>query len=246
VISPSLGDAAFNESSPYIFNTWQHDDILSAKLGDIVYDKCYHTVALFGANDVWVKIQTAAFTKEFAARGGKIVLTYEPTTDTTDVRAAVAKAINDKSVQAIVLTTDGTNLTPITAKQVRQLGSKLPMFNITVDKQMLADCGASCDGMIFPTSLTPTAAFEKEYEAAYSGRQVEIGADSAYDAVMMIAEAMKATGSEDPDKVKDYLAGIKVYNGASGTLTSDGKRAFTKPYVLMESEGGMPVKVANQ
>jgi branched-chain amino acid transport system substrate-binding protein len=39
VISPSLGNANFNEASKYMFNTWPHDYILSAKLADYVFAK---------------------------------------------------------------------------------------------------------------------------------------------------------------------------------------------------------------
>ena len=98
--------------------------------------------------------------------------------------------------------------------------------------------------MIFPTSLTPTQDFATKYKAKYNS-EVEIGADSAYDAVMMIAEGMKATNSTDPEKVKVYLANIKTYSGASGTLTSDGRRAFTKPYVLKVVHNGIPVDLKN-
>ena len=244
MISPSLGVKEFNESSPYLFNTWQHDDILSAKLGDIVYAKGYRNVVLFGAQQVWVKEQTAAFEKRFEELGGTVALVYEPPVDTTDERAEIQKVIRDASIDAIVMTTDGQNLTYITARQLRELGSRLPLFNITVDKHILVECGANCEGMVFPTSLTPTPTFEATYETAY-GREVEIGADSAYDAVMMLAEAMQATKSEDPEKVKEYLAAIKTYNGVSGTLVSDGKRAFTKDYALKRVESGVPVDITN-
>jgi branched-chain amino acid transport system substrate-binding protein len=244
MISPSLGVKEFNESSPYLFNTWPHDEILSAKLGDIVYDKGYRHVALFGATDVFVKAQTAAFKQEFEARGGTIEMLYEPTDDTTDERTQVQKVLANKKVDAVVMTTDGLNLTVVTARQMHELGSTLPMFNITVDKKILADCGSNCDGMLFPTSLTPTPAFNAEYKAAYN-QEVEIGADSAYDAVTMIAEAMRATHSEDPDKVKDYLASIKTYHGVSGDLISDGKRGFTKGYALKRVQNGIPYTVEN-
>lgn len=243
VVSPSLGVKDFNESSPYLFNTWQHDDILSANLADVVYAKGYRNVALFGANDVWVKVQTAAFKSRFEALGGKIAHLYEPTVGATDERTEIQKVLSDPSIDAMVMTTDGTGLTVVTARQLKELGSTLPMFNITVDAGILGQCGTNCDGMVFPTSLTPTKEFEAKYKKAYN-RDVEIGADSAYDAVMMIAEAMKATRSEDPEKVKEYLAGIKTYDGASGTLTSDGKRGFTKDYILVESRNGAPHTLA--
>ena len=244
VVSPSLGVKDFNESSPYLFNTWQHDDILSTNLADVVYAKGYRNVALFGANDVWVKVQTTAFKNRFEALGGNIAHLYEPTIGTTDERTEIQKVLADSSIDAMVMTTDGTGLTVVTARQLKELGSTLPMFNITVDAGILGQCGANCDGMVFPTSLTPTKEFEAKYKTTYN-RDVEIGADSAYDAVMMIAEAMKATQSEDPEKVKEYLASIKTYDGASGELTSDGKRGFTKGYILVESRDGVPHQVTN-
>jgi branched-chain amino acid transport system substrate-binding protein len=91
--------------------------------------------------------------------------------------------------------------------------------------------------MIFPTSLTPTAEFSEKYKVRYN-REVEIGADTAYDAVMLIAEAMRETNSTDPDKVKEYLAGIKTYAGVSGNLTSDGKRDFVKDFLLKQVKNG--------
>ncbi len=244
VISPSLGAPAFNESSEYLFNTWQHDEILSADLADIVYERGHRKVALFGANDVWVTLQTAAFKKRFEQLGGTVAHIYEPILGTSDERTEIQKVLIDKSVDAVVMTTDGTGLTVVTARQLKEFGSTLPLFNITVDKGIITQCGDSCNGMIFPTSLTPTSDFEAKYQAAYN-RDVEIGADSAYDAIMMIAEAMEETGSEDPEVVKDYLAKIEVYTGASGTLTSDGKRAFTKPYVLKQVIDGLPITIKN-
>lgn len=242
MISPSLGVREFNEASTYLFNTWQHDDILSANLAEVVYARGHRNVALFGAKDEWVQVQTLAFKKRFEELGGTVARVYEPTTETTDERTEIQKVIADSTIDALVMTTDGYSLSILTARQLRELGSDLPIFNITVDKKILAECGTCCDGMVFPTSLTPTKEFEAKYQKAYN-REVEIGSDSAYDAIMMLAEAMEATNSEDPELVKAYLAGITTYTGASGTLVSDGKRAFTKDYVLKESQGGVPVTV---
>ena len=244
MISPSLGVADFNEGSEYIFNTWPHDALLSAQLGDYVYAQGHRHVALFGAQDPWVKAQTKAFTDEFTKKGGVVDMTYEPTTDTKDVRTEVAKVVADKKIDAVVMTTDGYSLTDINAEQLREGGVKVPFYNITTDNKIIADCGTSCEGMIFPTFLTPTKTFSDEYKAKYN-RDVEIGADSAYDAVMMLAQAMEATKSTDPDAVKVYLSNIKTYQGASGTLTSDGKRAFTKPYILKEVKSGVAVTIPN-
>jgi branched-chain amino acid transport system substrate-binding protein len=242
MISPSLGVAEFNESSEYLFNTWPHDYILSEKLAEYVYGRGHRSVALLGAQQVWVDEQTAHFKERFEELGGKVALLSEPPLDTTDMRTEIAKIKTDKTIDAVVMTTDGYALTSITAQQLRALGVTLPMYSVTVDNQRVADCGASCEGMIFPTFLTPTAEFEQRYKATYD-REVEIGADSAYDAVMMLAEAMRETGSTDPDTVKKYLAGITTYEGASGDLIADGKRNFVKEFVLKQVRNGVAVTI---
>lgn len=243
MISPSLGVKEFNEGSPYIFNTWPHDDLLSRTLADYVYNKGYRNVAVFGAQDVWNKQQTKAFSERFTELGGKIALTYEPVTTTKDERTQVLKVRADKTIDAVVMTNSGFSLVNITAEQLRDFGVNLPLFSITVDQKLISDCKGACDGMTFLTFLTPSASFEQKYKAAYNGREVEIGADSAYDAVMMIAKAMKATRSTDTEKVAAYLAGIKEYRGESGNLMSDGKRGFTKPYVIKKVVDGKQVTV---
>lgn len=243
VISPSLGVKEFNEGSPYIFNTWPHDDLLSRNLADYVYNKGYRNVAVFGAQQVWNKQQTQAFSSRFLELGGKIALTYEATLETKDVRSEILKVKANKSIDAVIFTNSGYSLFNITAEQLRDFEVNLPLFSITVDQKIISDCKGACDGMTFLTFLTPTATFEEKYKAAYNGREVEIGADSAYDAVMMLAQAMKATHSTDTEKVSAYLSNIKTYDGASGNLTSDSKRGFTKPYVIKKVVDGKQVEI---
>ncbi len=243
IISPSLGVKDFNEGGKYLFNTWPHDFILSRNLADYAYNKGARKVALLGANEVWVKDQDLNFTQRFSELGGTIGFTYEPLTTETDVRSSLLKIKNDKSIDSIILTTDGYGLTSIIAKQLKQLSINLPVYALTIDQKNLDNCLGTCDGMTLLTFLTPTKTFADAYMKKFN-REVEIGADSAYDAVMMIAKAIKETKSADPDKVADYLATIKTYSGASGNLVSDGKRAFTKPFLVNKVVNGKPVLIS--
>src|SRR3989344_96661 len=242
-ISPSLGLPAYNESSEYIFNTWPHDEILSENLAQYVYDKGYRNVAVFGANDVWVKAQDQAFIKKFVELGGKIAFLYEPLVTETDVMSEVTKVKNDKSIDAIVLTVADYGLSSIVPNRLKELGVSLPISSLTVSFHVINNCGNACEGMTFLTFLTPTSDFEKKYKAAYDNREVEIGADSAYDAVMLLADAFKKTGSVDPGDVQAYLNKIEKYEGASGSLVADGEGAFTKPYLIKKVQNGLPVTI---
>lgn len=242
VISPSLGNANFNETSKYIFNTWPHDYILSARLADDVFTKGYKNVAILGANEVWCKAQTMAFKERFEKLGGVVSFVFEPTTDQRDVRTDLLKIRESKDIQAIIVTSDGYGLTSVYGKQMRDLGIKKPTYSITLDNTVIKNCEGSCDGWEFLTALTPKTDFITKYKATYN-REVEIGSDSAYDAVMLIAKGIRETRSLDTGAIQKYLNGIKTYDGQSGLLTSDGKGAFTKDFKTMIIKTGVAVEV---
>jgi len=231
VISPSLGKADFNEASNFIFNTYPHDYIMSEQLADDVFNKGYRNVAILGANDVWVKEQTMAFKGRFEKLGGTVSFVFEPQTDQRDLRTDLLK-IKDKKIDAIVVTSDGYGITSIYGRQMQELGIKYPVYGVNLDATVIANCLGACDGWIYLNALTPSKDFEAKYKKEYN-REVEVSADSAYDAVMLIAKAITETESIDTNVIQKYLNDIKEYDGVSGKLTSDGKGAFIRDFATM-------------
>jgi branched-chain amino acid transport system substrate-binding protein len=237
MISPSLGMAKFNESSPFLFNTWPHDFITSEKLADYVFSKGHTSVALIGAEEPWVKEQTTSFQKRFESLGGKIAFLAEPLPGTTDLRTEALKLSKTPNVQAMVSTTDGVIVGSLVAKALKEISFKIPMYSVTLDEAAIAAAQGGFEGMEFVTFLTPSPDFRSKYEKTFN-TTTDIGADSAYDGVMMLADAMSAAKSTDPVLVAQELAKIQEYQGASGLLRSDGKRGFSKDYALKKVVAG--------
>ncbi|MDB5258934.1 MAG: Extracellular ligand-binding receptor [Candidatus Taylorbacteria bacterium] len=231
MISPSLGVKEFNEANKYLFNLWPHDFTLSRTLADYVYSKGHRNVAIFGAQDAWVKDQTNNFKERFEELGGKVSFMIEPKISDTDMRTAIIKTKNDPSIDAVIMTVAGYSLGHIIPQQMKQFSLNLPIFSLNMDKKVSADCGDACDGLTFLINFTPSKEFEARYTKQF-GREIGVGADSGYDAVMVLANAMSETKSVDPDVIAAKLASIKEYDGVSGHLISDGKRGFTKPYSI--------------
>lgn len=242
IISPSLGKKEFNEGSQYLFNTWPHDFVLSAKMADYVYSKGHRKVAIIAAKDVWVQEQTDAFKKRFEELGGMVAITVEPNPTDINLLPDALKIKNTKGIDAIMSTSDGVGVGAQVMKKVKELGVKLPLYSVTIDENVLAAAKGSYEGMEFYTSLTPIPEFKKAYEEKYK-TNIDIGADSAYDAVMMIAEAIKSTKSTDTTVLARYLAGVEEYQGVSGNLFSDGQRGFTKDFVLKKVVDGKIVDI---
>ncbi|MFA6268699.1 MAG: ABC transporter substrate-binding protein [archaeon] len=232
LISPSLGKPEFNESSKYIFNTWPHDVILSSQLADYVYSKGHKTVALIGAQEIWVKDQTNAFKKRFEELGGIVEVLVEPLPGQVDLSSDATKISSAKKSSAIVSTTDGILVGAKVAKRVRELGSTLPIYSITVDMDSVKASQGAYEEMELLTFLTPTQEFKEKYESRFGN--IDIGADTAYDAVMLIAKAMKETNSTNTEKIQEYLNNLKTYSGASGEITFDGKGGVIKKSIIMK------------
>jgi len=243
LISPSLGVAEFNESSNLIFNTWPHDFIISQKLAEYLYESGKRNIVIFGAEDVWTKDQTNTVKQRFEELGGTVQLVIEPDTQAKNLTTEALKVKSlSENIDGIVLTAGVWNIGNIFAKKLKEIGVEIPLYSMTLDKNIISTAEGAYNGMIFLTFLTPTQSFQEKYEKKY-GMEVEIGADSAYDAVMMLSEAMKKTGSQDTNTIAEYLNTKNTWDGASGKLMSDKKGAFTKNYKIDKVQNGKPVEV---
>ncbi|MGB9826504.1 MAG: ABC transporter substrate-binding protein, partial [Desulfofundulus sp.] len=87
-----------------------------------------------------------------------------------------------------------------------------------------------------PAHAAPqTKEFIKKYQAANDNKLPDMFSAQGYDAVMLLAKAMKEANSTDPSKFKDALAKTRNYPGVSGTLTFLPNREPVKsPVYLLE------------
>jgi branched-chain amino acid transport system substrate-binding protein len=65
-----------------------------------------------------------------------------------------------------------------------------------------------------------------------------------YDAMGMMADAIKRAGSTDGRAIRDALAHTKDYPGASGDITMDAHRNAQKPIVILRIEDDKPRFIA--
>ena len=231
VISPSVGSAEFNQGNEFIFNTRQHDYILSQNLAQYVFNKGFRQAAVLSAQDVYNIEQANAFKVEFEKLGGSVQITLEPQRNQADVRGELLKVKENQEIDVIILTTGGQEVTSTFGRQMKELQIDLPVFSLTLDQTVIDNCKGACDNWVFLSAFTPTPEFQEKYKTVY-GKNVEIGGDSAYDAMVMLALAMKETGSTDPKIIAQHLSQIKEYEGVSGHLFADGEGGFTKNYVV--------------
>ena len=129
-------------------------------------------------------------------------------------------------------------------KQAKILGLKVPLLGGDGwDSPKLAEiAGTALDGCYFSTHFSPAdqnpkvQTFVKNYQGKYNALPDGM-APLGYDAMMILADAIKKAGSTDGDKVRDALAAVKNYDAVTGMISIDGNRNATKSAVVLEVHG---------
>ena len=132
-------------------------------------------------------------------------------------------------------------------KKAREVGIKAVMVGgdgLQGDDLMKIG-GTAVEGSISYAGFSPeqptpnTEKFINAFKAKYSNELPDLFAAQGYDALMLIAKAIKDAKSADPEKFKDTLATTKNYDGVSGTITFQASREPIKsPVYLLEVKGG--------
>ena len=148
-------------------------------------------------------------------------------TDLTDILTKVKGAAG---VQAVV----NWSIVPaqsIVAKNLRQIGLTIPLFQSHgfANRKYAEQAGVAAEGTLFPASRIVVAdelpethpqkkvvmAYRHDYEAKYK-EDVSTFGGHAYDAVLILVEALKRAGQPDREKVCDAIEHLQGFVGTAG------------------------------
>ena len=132
----------------------------------------------------------------------------------------------------------------IFAKQLRQLGVQLAWVGspTTATTTALKLAGSALYGSYAVVDFNRNAseaakAFAARYEAAYKSAP-DIFGSWTYDAVNLLARAIGAANSTEPDKIREALLAIKGFEGAEGTYTFDANGDGLHGYNIVRNDRG--------
>jgi branched-chain amino acid transport system substrate-binding protein len=150
-------------------------------------------------------------------------------TDLTDV---LTKVKGNSSVQAVV----NWSIVPaqsIIAKNMKQLGMNMPLFQSHGfgNLKYVQQAGAAAEGIIFPAGRLLVAdalpdsdpqkkvleAYKHDYESRYK-EDVSTFGGHAYDALMVVVEALKKAGTPDRQKLRDAIENLHGFVGTAGVF----------------------------
>lgn len=251
----------FSQGNKYIFGVLSPAD----KYGAIMIEAALalpnppKTIAIISANDAFSKgVATAA--KSFATAHGLNVCYYQEypanTTDLTNVLTQLKTSCNG-SLPDFILGSGHEGEAIVTMKEAKQLGINAKLYGFTVGPALpdfITTLGGDANYVLGSSQWTAqvkyqgtdvfgTAAnFEQMYKAAYNQEPSYQAADGAA-AALAFQFAIEKSGSIDPQKVRDALAGLDVTT-FYGQIKFDSTGANTyKPMVAMQIQNGQVVTV---
>lgn len=189
------------------------------------------------------------FEEDFKALGGKIVAreTYsEGDTDFTNQLTAIAKVAPD-----VVFMPGFVPEVPLAIKQARTTPQK-GASGITAtflggdgwdDPDLMEIGGSSIEGSYFSNFFSPETqdedarVFVRAYRSMF-GISPDGPAAMGYDAVKLVATAMRRANSFDKTAIRDELAATRGYKGATSILGYDENRHPKKSAVIMRIRNG--------
>jgi branched-chain amino acid transport system substrate-binding protein len=242
MISTSSTNADVTLVGDYIFRTCYIDPFQGTVCANFAATKLEKKAAaiVFDNGNDYSKGLATEFEKAFIAKGGTIVAKEAYSVNDQDFSAILTKVKEAKP--DILFIPDYYSKVSLIAKQVRSLGmADLAMLGGDGWDEIANNAGDEVEGCYYinhfsSDSTEPAAvAFVNKYKAAYNNETPNALAVLGYDAMKIVAEAIKAAGSTDKAKVRDAIAKT---NGKflTGNISFDEFRNPVKGAVILKLE----------
>ncbi len=165
------------------------------------------------------------FKKTFKKLGGKITGTYFYVTGDVDFTAQLNAALATHP-DALYVPGYYPEIS-LMARQARQMGFKgyILCGDGAEAPELIKIGGKAVEGLYYTTHFDPKMAasemtdkFVKAYTEKYHKNTDALGA-LAFDAYLLLRDAIQRAGSDDPQKIRDALENTKGFKGATGIIT---------------------------
>jgi branched-chain amino acid transport system substrate-binding protein len=245
IISPTSTNVEVTKKGDYIFRVC----FIDSYQGGVLSSFAFHTLNARSAamlvdarNDYSVGL-AAAFRQGFEKEGGRMVGELKYSEGDSDFSAQLT-AIGALHPDVLVIPGYYTDAGLI-ARQAKSLGVGATLLGADGwDSPKLAEIGGpAIEGAYFSNHYSvddPSPAvrrFVDAYHKRYGADPDSIAALS-YDAVRLLADAIRRAGSTEGKRVRDALAETKDFEGVTGRITMDADRNPIKPAVILKVEGG--------
>jgi len=246
MIAPAATNPKVTQTGNYIFRVcfidpFQGTVMAKFALGDLKVRK----VAVLSSVSNAYSLGLAKFFKEtFLAGGGEIGTEKNFSEGDKDFRAQLT-AVKAAGAEAVFVPGYYTE-SALIVRQARDLGLTMPFFGGDgwEDEQLLKIGGEALNGCYYSTHFSAentdpvVAQFAAKYRARWDGEVPGAFSALGYDAVYVLADALKRAGTTDGPKLRDALAATRDYPGVTGLTTIDRDRNASKAATIIALKDG--------
>ncbi|HEY0171342.1 MAG TPA: ABC transporter substrate-binding protein [Pyrinomonadaceae bacterium] len=241
MISPSSTNPKVTQVGDYIFRVCFTDDFQGAVAAKFASNtlKARKAAILGDFNSDYSKGMTQYFVQEFTGAGGQIVAQQSYTQTDADFKGQLT---NIRATSPDVIFVPGYyGQVGVIAKQAKELGITAPLLGGDGwDSPKLFELGGSAlDGAYMVNHYStddPSPAVQKfvvAYKSKYGAVPDAIAA-LGYDAMNVLADAIRRAGTTESAKLRDAIAQTKGFAGVTGSININESRDAVKPAVVFE------------
>lgn len=234
----------------FMFMTPFGDDDQSFAIADYTFDKLkVKRVAVWTDNSMdFTKALSKFFIQRFKERGGEIVGEDAFMMGDTNFSAQIARlAALDPKPDAVFISAIPSEA-GLSVKQIREQGIKIPIVSGDgFDTELVASVpGPELANDVYFSTHTyrgddrpEVTKFIADYKAEYGIDPENAFAPLGYDALMLVADAVKRANSAEPAKIRDALAETKGFKAVTGEISyTRPSMVPPKPVAIVSVKGG--------
>jgi branched-chain amino acid transport system substrate-binding protein len=244
LITPSATNEKITTVGDYVFRVCYTDAFQAAMMTKFARSLDAEKVAmLFDGNNPYGTSLSNAFKVEFVKQGGSIVA--EQTFRAGDVDYATQlNAIKLRNPDIVFLPSYFAEAAVI-IKQARQLAIEVPFLGTDGwdSSELLKFAGQAVNNCYFASHFSSerlsdrAKPFSESYRAKFQAAPPPLAA-LTYDALWLLADALRRGGSSTSTALRDALAETKDFAGVTGTITFDQDRNPKKPGIIFRIQDG--------
>ena len=230
----------------FTFSALQLSDFDTSVLAKYAYNTLkYRKIATLYVNNDTGKFNQAALADFFKAAGGTITAQEAFKSNETNYGVQVAK-IRSTNPDAIYIVGTPAEL-PFAVKQTRQFAPNVPVLSYAAveSREFVNAAGDTANGIIYtttafdPASKDPSiVAFANAYEGKYHEKPSSPYIGYGYDAVMIIAQAMKQNGGNAGEALRARIYATRRFPGIMGENVFRDDGTVAKDIAVRKIEGG--------
>jgi branched-chain amino acid transport system substrate-binding protein len=242
MITPSSTNPKVTQVGDYIFRVCFTDDFQGAVAAKFASNtlKAKKAAILGDFQSDYSKGMSQYFEEEFKRLGGTIAQKQTYTQTDSDFKGQLTSI---RSAAPDVIFVPGYyGQVGVIAKQAKELGITAPLLGGDGwDAPQLWDLGGTAlNGAYMVNHYSvddPSPAVQKfvaAYKAKYAGTAPDAIAALGYDAMNVLADAIKRAGTTESAKLRDAIAQTKGFPGVTGSININEHRDAVKPAVVFE------------